>query len=117
MKAKHVSTKALEASYTESLLVAKSKKPQSFLEALILPAETVWAEIMIDKKAADALRKVPLSNNTVTNQIGDMPVNVIGQVVNKIKQAGQFALQLVEMKDVSGVAQLLAFIITKMCWK
>lgn len=35
--------------------------------------------------------------------------NIIGQVVNKIKQAGQFVLQLDEMTDVSGDGQLLAF--------
>lgn len=39
-----------------------------------------------------------------------MSVNIIGQVVDKIKQAGQFALQLDEMTDVSGDAQLLAFV-------
>ncbi|KAJ4941766.1 hypothetical protein JOQ06_011640 [Pogonophryne albipinna] len=39
-----------------------------------------------------------------------MSVNIIGQVVNKIKLAGQFALQLDEMTDVSGEAQLLSFV-------
>lgn len=109
MKATSVSSKALAASYAVSLLVAKSKKPHSIAEELILPAATVMAEIMIDKKAADALKKVPLSNNTVSRRIDDMSGNIIGQVVKKLKQAGQFALQLDEMTDVSGDAQLLAF--------
>ncbi len=39
-----------------------------------------------------------------------MSANVVGQVANKMKQAGQFALQLDEMTDVSGEAQLLAFV-------
>uniref|UniRef100_A0A668AN63 DUF4371 domain-containing protein n=1 Tax=Myripristis murdjan TaxID=586833 RepID=A0A668AN63_9TELE len=110
MKATGVSSKALEASYAVSLLVAKSKKPHSTVEELILPAATVMAEIMIDKKAANAFKKVPLSNNTMSRRIDEMSVDIIGQVVNKIKQAGQFALQLDEMTDVSGDAQLLAFI-------
>ncbi|XP_048869513.1 SCAN domain-containing protein 3-like [Brienomyrus brachyistius] len=110
MKATSVSSKALEASYAVSLLVAKSKKPHSIVEELILPAASVMAEIMIDKKAADTLKKVPLSNNTVSRRINNMSVNIIGQVVKKIKQAGQFALQLDEMTDVSGDAQLLAFV-------
>nr|XP_033497741.1 SCAN domain-containing protein 3-like [Epinephelus lanceolatus] len=110
MKATSVSSKALEASYAVSLLVAKSKKPHSIVEELILPAAAVMAEIMIDKKAADTLKKVPLSNNTVSRRIDDMSVNIIGQVVKKMKRAGQFALQLDEMTDVSGDAQLLAFV-------
>ncbi|CAK6969721.1 SCAN domain-containing protein 3-like [Scomber scombrus] len=110
MKATNVSIKALEASFAVSLLVAKSKKPHSIVEELILSAATALAEIMIDKKAAEALKKVPLSNNTVSRRINDICVNIIGQVVNKIKLAGQFALQLDEMTDVSGEAQLWSFV-------
>uniref|UniRef100_A0A8C5HGG8 DUF4371 domain-containing protein n=1 Tax=Gouania willdenowi TaxID=441366 RepID=A0A8C5HGG8_GOUWI len=96
MKATSVSNKALEASYAVSLLVAKSKKPHSIVEELILPAAAAMAEIMIDKKAADTLKKIPLSNNTVSRRIDDMSVNIIEQ--------------LDEMTDVSGHAQLLAFV-------
>ena len=110
MKATTVSSKALQASYAVSMLVAKSKKPHSIVEELILPAAIAMAEIMIDKKAADELKKVPLSNNTVSRRIDDMSDDITEQVVNKIKQAGQFALQLDEMTDVSGDAQLLAFV-------
>ena len=105
-----MSSKALQASYAVSMLVAKSKKPHSIVEELILPAAVAMAEIMIDKKAADELKKVPLSNNTVSRRIDDMSDDITEQVVNKIKQAGQFALQLDEMTDVSGDAQLLAFV-------
>lgn len=106
MKAMSVSNKTLEASYAVSLLVAKSKKPHSIVEELILPAATVMAEIMIDKKAVDALKRVPLSNNTVSRRINDMSDNIIRQVVNKIKQAGEFVLQLDEMTDLSAAPGL-----------
>ena len=86
----------MEASYAIFLLVAKSKTPHSIVEELILPAAAVMAEIMIDKKAADTLKKVPLSNNTVSRRMDDMSVNIIGQMVKKMKQAGQFALQLMK---------------------
>ncbi|KAL2103117.1 hypothetical protein ACEWY4_002285 [Coilia grayii] len=102
IKATSVSNKAL--------LVAQSKNPHSIVEQLILPAVTRMAEIMIDKKAAETFKKVPLSNNTVARRIDDMSLDIVGQVVNKIKQAGHFALQLDEMTDVSGEAQLLAFV-------
>ena len=39
-----------------------------------------------------------------------MATNIVEQVVNKMNRAGQFALQLDEMTDVSGEAQLLAFV-------
>ncbi|KAM4598750.1 protein FAM200A-like [Polymixia lowei] len=86
------------------------KKTHSIVEDLILPAAIVLPETMINKKAADALKTVPLSNNTVSRRIDDMSVNIIGQVVHKMKQAGQFALQLDEMTDCSAEAQLLAFV-------
>ena len=65
---------------------------------------------MLDKKAADALKTVPLPNNTVCRRIDDMATNIVEQVVNKMNRAGQFALQLDKMTDVSGEAQLLAFV-------
>ncbi|CAL9683639.1 unnamed protein product [Knipowitschia caucasica] len=109
-KAASVSSKALEASYAVSLLVAKSKKPHTIVEQLILPAATALAEKMIDKRAADAFKTVPLSNNTVSRRIADMSSNIVEQVVSKMRRAGHFALQLDEMTDVSGEAQLLAFV-------
>ncbi|KAE8287511.1 Zinc finger MYM-type protein 6 [Larimichthys crocea] len=110
IKATSVSNKALEASYAVSLLVAQLKENHSIVEELILPAATRMAEIMMDKKAAETFKKVPLSNNTVARRIDDMSLDIVGQVVNKIIQAGYFALQLDEMTDVSGEAQLLAFV-------
>lgn len=93
-----------------SLLVAKSKKPFTVAEELILPAAVILAETMIYKKAADALKTVPLSNNTVCRRIDDMAVDIVDQVVEKLKLSGSFALQLDESTDVSGEAQLIAFV-------
>uniref|UniRef100_A0A8C6UXW9 Uncharacterized protein n=1 Tax=Neogobius melanostomus TaxID=47308 RepID=A0A8C6UXW9_9GOBI len=57
-----------------------------------------------------AFKTVPLSNNTVSRRIADMSSNIVEQVVSKMRRAGHFALQLDEMTDVSGEAQLLAFV-------
>ncbi|XP_067303566.1 zinc finger BED domain-containing protein 5-like [Pseudorasbora parva] len=65
---------------------------------------------MIDKKAADALKTVPLSNNTVCLRIDDKAVDIVDQVVEKLKLSGIFALQLDESTDVSREAQLIAFV-------
>ncbi|XP_041075539.1 SCAN domain-containing protein 3-like [Polyodon spathula] len=65
---------------------------------------------MIDKKAADALKTVPLSNNTVCCRIDDMGIDIVDQVVEKLKHSGSFALQLDEWTDVSVEAQLILFV-------
>lgn len=77
------------------------------MEKLIFPIATVIAEIMTEKKAALAPTRIPPSNNTMSCAM-NMSDNVVGQVVNKLKPMGQFALQLDEMTDVGGDAQLLA---------
>ena len=85
-----------------SLLIAKSKKPFTIAEELILPTAVILAETMIDKKAADVLKTVPLSNNTVCGRINDMGLDIIEQVVDRLKESCTFALQLDESTDVSG---------------
>ncbi|KAF7668943.1 hypothetical protein LDENG_00267450 [Lucifuga dentata] len=67
-------------------------------------------ETMLDKKAADALRTVPLSAATILRRINNMGEDVIDQVVEKLKSSGSFALQLDESTNVSGEAQLLRFV-------
>lgn len=76
-----------EASYAMSLLVAKSKKPFTIAEELILPAAAILTETMIDKTAADALKTVPLSNNTMCCRIDDMGIDIVDQVVGKLNSS------------------------------
>uniref|UniRef100_A0A8C7ZS04 DUF4371 domain-containing protein n=1 Tax=Oryzias sinensis TaxID=183150 RepID=A0A8C7ZS04_9TELE len=102
------SAKALEASYAVSLLVAKAKKPFTIAEDLLLPAAVVLAETMLDKKSADTLKTVPLSNDTVCRRIDTMGTDIMEQVVGKLGDS--FSLQLDESTDVSGHAQLVAFV-------
>ena len=65
---------------------------------------------MIDKKAANVLKTVPLSNNTVFARINYIGIDIIEQVADKLKVLGTFALQLDETTDVSGKAQVIAFV-------
>lgn len=109
-KASTTSAKALEASYAVSLLVAKAKKPFTIAEDLLLPAAIVLAETMLDKTAADKLKTVPLSNDTVSRRIDTMGTDIVDQVVGKLGESFSFSLQLDESTDVSGQAQLLAFV-------
>ena len=44
----------------------------------------VSSETMIDKTAADELKTVPLSNDTVCRRMDDMGVDIVDQVVKKL---------------------------------
>lgn len=107
-KVSTTSAKALQASYAVSLLVAKAKKPFTIAEDLLLPAAVVLTETMLDKNAGDKLKMVPLSNDTVSRRIKRMGADIVEQVVGKLGEA--FSLQLDESTDVSGKAQLIAFV-------
>lgn len=107
-KASTTSAKALEASYAVSLLVAKAKKPFTIAEELLLPAAAVLAETMLDKNAAEKLKTVPLSNDSVCRRIDTLGKDIVEQVVGKLGDS--FSLQLDESTDISGNAQLVGFV-------
>lgn len=74
----------------------KKNEPGAVLEELVLPEAIALPQIMIDKKAADTLKTVPPSptvkNKTekhVCRRIGNILANVVGQVANEVKEAGQ----------------------------
>uniref|UniRef100_A0A3B3IL21 Uncharacterized protein n=1 Tax=Oryzias latipes TaxID=8090 RepID=A0A3B3IL21_ORYLA len=59
-------------------------------------------------RSSDTLKTLPLSNDTVCRRIDTMGTDIIGQVVGKLGDS--FSLQLDESTDVSGHAQLVAFV-------
>ena len=58
------------------------------------------------------IKKIPLSNNTICRRICDMSANIHVEdtVINAVKESKIFAMQVDESTDISGKAQLLAFI-------
>lgn len=105
-----VSEKALRASFLASYRIAKSNKPHTIGEELLLPACMDIVEEMLGKEAAGKIAKVPLSDNTVSRRIEEMSVDVREQLGEKIRNSGVFALQLDESTDVAKSAQLLAYV-------
>lgn len=61
----------LRVSYSISLLIAKSRKPHTTDEELILPAISEVICTMLHKPASGIIR-IPLSNNTVQRRIDEM---------------------------------------------
>lgn len=108
--ATEMSATTLQASYQLALLVVKAKKPYFIAEELIAPAAASLANMLLDKKAADTIKKVPLSNDTKCCRTDEIDSDIVEQVVDKLKCAGSFAIQLDESMDVNRESQLATFV-------
>lgn len=104
-----MSEKAQEASYLVAELVAKKMKSHTIAESLIMPACKIIVKTMIGEEAATEISKVPVSDNTISRRVDDMSHNISG-ILSEILQNTNFALQVDETTDITGKAQLLAFV-------
>lgn len=103
-----VSEKALKVLYLVAELVAKSKKPHTAAEKIILPACKMIVNEILGPGAVKQVAKIPLSDNTIARQIEEMSVDIEKVVLEKVCISEKFSLQLNESTDISGHAQLLA---------
>ena len=101
---------AVEATFVVSLRIAKAKKPHTTAEQLILPCAKDINRILIGKEAESKLNVLSLSDNTVQRRISLMSEDIQNQVIDQMKSAGSFALQLDESTDISFCAQLIVFV-------
>ena len=95
---------SVEATFIISLRIAKAKKPHTIAEQLILPCAKDINRILIEKEAESKLNVLSLSDNTVQRRISLMSEDIKNQVIDQMKSAGSFALQLDESTDVSSCA-------------
>lgn len=65
---------------------------------------------IISPQDAEKLKKIPLSNDTISRRICDMAEDVQNQLKKQIKDSTFFAIQLDESTDVANCAQFLCFI-------
>ncbi|XP_018563674.1 SCAN domain-containing protein 3-like [Anoplophora glabripennis] len=91
--------KALLASYRVAFRVAKTGKPHTITENLILPAALDMAEIIFGKQAVEKLKTIPLSDNTIQRRISDMVTDVLDQVIEKMKEKKFISLQFVRFES------------------
>ncbi|XP_074857376.1 zinc finger BED domain-containing protein 5-like [Carettochelys insculpta] len=99
-----------EASFNVARLIAKAKKPHTIAETLILPACQEIICTMIGPEAANEVSRVPLSSNTISKCIEDMSKDIETTLIEKIKEAGKFSLQIDESTDIDSCAQLIAIV-------
>ena len=97
------------ASYNISKLIAKGGKPHSIGETLILPAISEVISTVMNQNAAEILRSIPLSNDTVARRIDEMASDVEIQLIH-ILQTTEFSLQLDESTLCDNEALLLAYV-------
>ena len=104
-----ISDKAQEASYLVAELVAKKMKSHTIAKSLIMPACKIIVRTMLGEEAECEVSKVPVSNNTISRRVDDLSNNISG-ILSEILQNNNFALQVDETTDITGKAQLLAFV-------
>ena len=100
----------MRASYEASYLIAKSSKPFSVGENLVLPAAVKMSKIVYGKKYGDDIRIIPLSNDTVVRRIAEISDDQFEQLIIRLKRSPKFTIQLDETIDVSKNAQLLLYV-------
>lgn len=106
--------KAQLASYKIAQLLAMKKKPHTDAENIILPAMEIALEAMVNTKAIEQVRLIPLSADTIARKIQDMSDDIDLQLKEHFMDNSElsklWALQIDESTDISNKAQLLAYI-------
>ncbi|XP_068250262.1 protein FAM200B-like [Palaemon carinicauda] len=100
-----VADKAQEASYLGTELVVKSMKPHTIAETLILPACSAIVKTMFGSEAEKKVRKIPVSDSTISRRIHDMSADIEETVCTSVTESEMFALQVDESTDIGGMAQ------------
>ena len=101
---------AQEASFHVAKLVAKSMKPHTVVESLIMPACKIMVETMLGDEAERVISKMPFSNNTVQRRMEMMSCDIDSQICEVLRSKQRFSLQIDESTDIAGKAQLMAFV-------
>ena len=105
----NVNKKSLHASFLASLRIAKARKLDTIGETMIAPCVIDMMTIMKGPDAANKLKNISHSNETISRGIHEMTADIREQLFNRVCESELFAIQLDESTDVSGAAQLLPF--------
>lgn len=87
-----VSEKAQTSSYLVAQRIAKSKKPHTIAQELIHPAAVEMCEIMLGTEAANKLKAIPLSDDTVRRRIQDLSADILSQILDRLRSCEHFSI-------------------------
>ena len=82
----------MHASYEASYLIAKSIKPFSVGENLVLLAAVKMSEIIHGKKCDDEICKIPLSNDTVARRTAEISDDQLQQLITGLQKSQKFVI-------------------------
>ncbi|CAL9683899.1 unnamed protein product [Knipowitschia caucasica] len=105
-----VSEKAQMASYLVAQRIAKCKKPHTIGQQLLLPAAVDMCEVILGAEAANKLKVIPLSNDTVRRRIQELAADIEAQLLDRLRSCEQFSIQLDESTDIANAAQLIVLV-------
>ncbi|XP_012501552.1 PREDICTED: SCAN domain-containing protein 3 [Propithecus coquereli] len=106
----HINISALRASYKVALPVAKSKTPYTIAETLVKDCIKEVCLEMLGESAAKKVAQVPLSNDTIARRIQELANDMEDQLIEQIKLARYFSLQLDECRDIANMIVLLVYV-------
>ncbi|XP_030705544.2 SCAN domain-containing protein 3 isoform X1 [Globicephala melas] len=106
----HINISALRASYKVALPVAKSKTPYTIAETLVKDCIKEVCLEMLGESAAKKVAQVPLSNDTIARRIQELANDMEDQLIEQIKLAKYFSLQLDECRDIANMIILLVYV-------
>ena len=101
---------ALRASYLVANRIAKSKKPFTIGEELILPSTKDICREILGEAAVKKIANMPLSASTVTRRIEEIAEDIETQLLKRINTSPWYALQVDESTDVENKAILLVYV-------
>ncbi|XP_012590098.1 PREDICTED: SCAN domain-containing protein 3 [Condylura cristata] len=105
-----INISALRASYKVALPVAKSKTPYTIAETLVKDCIREVCLEMLGESAAKKVAQVPLSNDTIARRIQELANDMEDQLIEQIKLAKYFSLQLDECREIANMIVLLVYV-------
>uniref|UniRef100_A0A5S6QDL0 DUF4371 domain-containing protein n=1 Tax=Trichuris muris TaxID=70415 RepID=A0A5S6QDL0_TRIMR len=99
----------LRASFNISLMIARSGKAHIIGEELLLPVVSEVLRTVLHRPAAETIKSIPLSNNTVQRRIDEMG-NDVEETLCKFLKNRKFSLQTDESALPGNEALLLAYV-------
>ncbi|XP_029642778.1 zinc finger BED domain-containing protein 5-like [Octopus sinensis] len=99
----------LIASYNIALLVTKSGKSQTIGETLLRPVSEEVLSTVMHEKPDNIMKKIPLSNNTISRRIDEMATDVKHQLIN-IHQRCEFSIQVDESTVVDNQCLMMVYV-------
>ncbi|KAM9302035.1 SCAN domain-containing protein 3-like [Gastrophryne carolinensis] len=105
-----INANALRASYLVANCIAKSKKPFTIGEDLILPSTKDICRELLGEAAVKKIAHVPLSASTVTRRIEEIAVDIETQLLERINTSPWYALHVDESTDIDDKAILLVYV-------